>query len=151
MRASVALLVLLALVTVGTLLRIGSGSDVPPVTSLDPGPLGYRAAYELLSSLVAVERSYVPLSEVPVDRTLWMMEPGFLSVPDANRDELLAWLERGGTAVVFGGGTAGMARLELPTARWHELSSETGAPDVLARERREAAARSIGASACVQC
>jgi uncharacterized protein DUF4350 len=89
-------------------------------TSFGVGPDGYKAAYDLLVELgVPATRSYLPASQIPRDRPLWLVAPAFLDADqhdaDAKRDagDLLKWVRLGGTAVVFGDAGSAWRTLDL--------------------------------------
>jgi hypothetical protein len=76
-------------------------------TSFGVGDDGYKAAYDLLSELgLSVNRTYIPVSQIPTNQPLWLVSPSLLDTgePDAdpNAIQLLKWIRAGGTAIVFG-------------------------------------------------
>lgn len=81
---------------------------------------GYKAAYDLLTELhYPVTRSFRRAKLLPSGQTLWFVVPSFLGEdkPTATEDagEILDWVSRGGSAVIFGDagadwGTLGLTR-----------------------------------------
>ena len=68
---------------------------------------GYKAAFDLLNEMhLPVTRSFHRPNLMPTNQTVWLVAPSFLIAdkPGAEDDahELTQWVERGGTAVVFG-------------------------------------------------
>jgi hypothetical protein len=87
-------------------------------TSLGHGPLGSAAAYDLLSELgFSVERSYVHPGKLDDDAVVWFIEPyqqtRFMDLPVSVLEDLRPWVERGGTAIVFGYANFGWSMLNL--------------------------------------
>ncbi len=77
-------------------------------TSLGRGAHGYGALYDLLDELdLEVERSYLRPEKLRGDAVVWFVAPhrqrGGLRGGKAVLEDLRPWVERGGTAVVFGG------------------------------------------------
>ena len=87
-------------------------------TSLGVERQGYKAAYDLLLELgVPVRRSYVQPDAIPATGPLWLVSPFFLNADlrddDAAGSDLLRWVRKGGTAVVFGDSESDWKRLDL--------------------------------------
>ena len=77
---------------------------------------GYKAAFDLLTEMhFPVTRSYRRPKVVPTSQTIWFIAPSFLDVSRTSAHEaaaeVLDWVARGGTAVVFG----------EPDSDWEEL------------------------------
>lgn len=88
---------------------------------------GYKAAFDLLSEMhVPVTRSYRRPKLMATNQTVWFVSPSFLIAdkPGAEDDanELTQWVERGGTAVVFGEAASNWKALGL--SREVEMSEE---------------------------
>ncbi len=68
---------------------------------------GYKAAFDLLSEMhFPVTRSFRRPKLTPTTQTVWFIAPSFLDTDRASAhdaaDEVVEWVSRGGTAVVFG-------------------------------------------------
>jgi hypothetical protein len=80
---------------------------------------GYKAAFDLLSEMkFPVTRSFRRPKLSPTPQTVWFVAPSFLeddkpSAHDAAH-EMIEWASRGGTAVIFGDGSANWEVLGLP-------------------------------------
>lgn len=118
------------LVVINASIASSPGLERSP-TSYGKSPIGFGAAYDVLTeSRLTVSRWRRPYTELPSRRTLWLLAPSTLAaqvpraVPtrssepeDAGRLRevagLLTWVERGGTAVVFGDGSTDWEALGL--------------------------------------
>jgi hypothetical protein len=143
-----------------TVINMGLAADDPMLelsaTTYGKSPGGYGAVHDLLSELrshPSSERSRVAYGEVPVARTLWLIAPDLLDeTPSEERSplddgrealagSLLRWIERGGTAVVFGTPRSdwsryGLASASAPAARNAGAGDHVALPSTLGPQRR---------------
>ncbi|HMI94638.1 MAG TPA: DUF4350 domain-containing protein [Polyangiales bacterium] len=141
-----------------TVINLGIAADDPLVelspTTYGRSQGGYGALHDLLAELDSrprSERSRAAYGELPRDRALWMLAPDLLedsgedpsSPLDEGGDALAAalqrWIERGGTALLFGTPTSDWSRygLALAAPRLAKTQDERVAlPSTLGPQRR---------------
>jgi len=126
-----------------TVINLGLAADDPllelSATTYGKSPGGYGALHDLLAELESrprSERSRAAYGELPTSRTLWLLAPDLLenadgeqsSPLDAGHDALASalqrWVERGGTAVVFGTALSDWSRYGLVPAPPAATASE---------------------------
>jgi hypothetical protein len=110
------------------------------LTSLDHGPAGHAAVYDLLSELgYEVRRSYAPPAQLPGDQLVWLIAPrpqqasGPIAPPVI--EELGSWLEAGGRAVVFGGPAMDWSPLGLEVVHSEGTEFSVAAGGISTEER----------------
>lgn len=128
--------VLVLLMILNLLMQTGTRELQEAGTSLGHGVAGEGAVFDLLTELgFDVARSYERPLSLPSEAVVWLIDPRpQVQLPDEPRsvvDELLPFVEGGGTAVVFGGPSTDWTPLPLSTRVIEDASLVRLAPGPL--------------------